>query len=85
MSYAHMYRFICREARTLSPAKYLIVDCKTIHTKDQRKGASFYMKKEKIDPLKKALKERKCPVTGMKLWGIFSISVADMMGKQYLP
>ena len=46
ISYAHMYRFICRETRTLSPAKNLMVDYKTIL--ETRKWASFYTKKEKM-------------------------------------
>ena len=81
--YVHMYRFICRETRTLSPAEYLMVGCKTIL--ENRNWASFYMKKEKIDRLKKALKEGKCLVTGMDLREMFSISVGDRMGTQYLP
>ena len=80
--YAHIYRFICRETRTLSPAEYLTVDCKTIL--ETRKWASFYTKKEKIDRLKKALKQGKCPVTGMDLGEMFSISVFNRMGEQYL-
>ena len=30
ISYAHMFRFLQRETRTFSPAKFLIADCKTI-------------------------------------------------------
>ena len=83
ISYAHMYRFIHRETRTLSPAKFLMVDCKTIL--ETRKWALFYIKKEKIDRLKKALKEGKCPVPGMKFEEIFSISAGDRMGTPCLP
>ena len=53
--YAYMYRFICREARTLSPPEYLMVDCsKTIL--EIRKWASFYTNQEKVNQLKNVLK-----------------------------
>ena len=32
ISYAHMFRFLQRETRTLLPAKFMMVDCKIIHT-----------------------------------------------------
>ena len=62
--YAHMFRFLSRETGAHSPAKFLMVDCKTIL--ETRKWASSYMKKEKVDRLKKALKEGKCPVMDME-------------------
>ena len=43
------------------------------------------MKEEKIDKLKNALKKSKYYVTDKKFGEIFSISVVDRMGKQYLP
>ena len=45
----------------------------------------FYTKEKKIDQLKNAPKKGKCPVTDKKFGEMFSISVADRMGKQYLP
>ena len=81
--YAYMNEFICREARTCSLPECLMVDCKTIL--ETRKWALFYMKEGKIDWLKNALKKEKCPVTDKKFGEMFSISVSDRMGKQYLP
>ena len=46
------------------PAKFLMVDYKTIL--ETSKCASFYMKKEKVDRLKKALGDEKCPVMDME-------------------
>ena len=77
------YRFLFGETRTHSPAEFLMVDCKTIL--ETRKWASFYIKKEKVDRLKKALKEGKCPVMDMEFWKMFSISVGDRMGTPGLP
>ena len=70
-----MFRFLQRETKTLSPAKFLMVDYKTIL--ETRKWASFYMKKEKVDHLKKVLEEGKCPVMDIEFWRMFSISVSN--------
>ena len=78
-----MHRFICRETRTLSPPKYLMIDCKTML--ETRKGASFYTKKEKVDQLKNALKQGKFPETDEKFGEMFSIRFSNRMGKQCLP
>ena len=60
-----------------------MVDCKTIL--ETRKWASFYIKKEKVDRLKKALKEGKCPVKDMVFGEMFSTNVIDGMGTPCLP
>ena len=58
ISYGHMFRFLQRETRTLSSAEFLMVDCKSIL--ETSKWASFYTKKEKVEQIKKALKDGKC-------------------------
>ena len=60
-----------------------MVDCKPIL--ETSKWTSLFMKKEKVDRLKRALKDGKCPVMDMEFWRMFSISVGDRMGTTCLP
>ena len=78
-----MFRFLCRETKAHPPANFLMVDCKAIL--ETRKWASCYMKKEKVDRLKKVFEEGKCPVMDMEFWRMFSIRVGDRMGTQCFP
>ena len=54
-----------------------MVNCKTILK--IREWSSFYTKKEQVDRLKKAPKERKCPVKDMAFSEMFSINVSNRM------
>ena len=75
ISYGDMHRFILREAGTLPDI--LMRDCKTMF--DNRKWATFYTEKERVDRLKTSLE------VNNECRSMFKISFLERMGKEVLP